>query len=198
MRERLSKTDIVIDLTSLLDVIFIVLLIVMCSEQHGTMDAKSEAAAAQESVSTTLTAAQETLDTAEDMLKAAEETKELYDRHTEEYENVDTYVRFIDITSSYDSAGDLSIRSIRVISGLNASNEEKVISVTAATEQSAYDTLYKYLESEIAAAVNEEGQTTPVILTVNKNDENILYRDEVAIENIFRKLSEEYDSVFLR
>ena len=40
MRKRNSRTDFVIDLTSLLDVIFIVLLIVMCGQQLLSDDTK--------------------------------------------------------------------------------------------------------------------------------------------------------------
>ena len=48
MRNKHSRTDFVIDLTSLLDVIFIVLLIVMCGQKLLSDDTKEAAAKAEE------------------------------------------------------------------------------------------------------------------------------------------------------
>ena len=185
MNKRFRKNDIVIDLTSLLDVIFIVLLIVMCGQQllsDTTREAAAEAEALQQE--------------ADETLREASALQQYYEKHSDAYENTEKYVKFIDVVAYFDSSVRITDRTIIVSSGMEGENPVTQFAVTAATEESDYKQFQDYLTSLIAPG--EDGETVPVILSLNRNDDNILYRDEVAISNLFTYLSEQYDNVFVR
>ena len=44
----------------------------------------------------------------------------------------------------------------------------------------------------------EENKDRPVILSLNEHDDNILYRDEVMVTDIFYELTKEYNNVYIR
>lgn len=188
MNNPFDKSDIAIDLTSLLDVIFIVLLIVMCS-QNLTAETREQEAETREQE-----AAEATMD--------AEKTKELYSQHMEKYEETDRFVLFIDVSAAITDSQKPSERRVRVLSGVEEAGEAPYeLTLTPANDSARYEELHKYLDGKIkdyggGGPEGDEGAKRPVILTVNKGDEDILYRDEMSIELIFQKLREDYDFVY--
>ena len=186
MRKRNSRTDFVIDLTSLLDVIFIVLLIVMCGQQLLSDDTKEAEAKAE--------AMQEAADAS---MREADALADYYRQHSEAIENTEKYVRFVDVVAYFDSSTRISDRTVIVTAGIEEGNELVKIPVTAANEKEGYEQLQNYLTAIIAEA-QEEGGSIPVILSLNRGDENILDRDETAISNIFEYLETQYDNVYTR
>ena len=44
----------------------------------------------------------------------------------------------------------------------------------------------------------ESNADKPVLLSLNEGDENILYRDEMRIMEIFNGLSDRYDNVYIK
>lgn len=181
MRKLFRKEDIVIDLTSLLDVIFIVLLLVMCNQQLHSREAQQM----------TEEAARE--------LEEASQLRQTYESHIEKYEETEEYVLFIDVTASY-SEQTLTERTIRIMAGADTTGEEPyVIAISPESASAGYQELKEYLSTGIEGYLSRgEGAERPVILTLNKGDEDILYRDEVAIRTIFENLAETYDNIYLR
>ncbi|MBR5968567.1 MAG: hypothetical protein IK001_08235 [Lachnospiraceae bacterium] len=186
MRNRHSKTDFVIDLTSLLDVIFIVLLIVMCGQKLLSDDTKEAAAKAEEMI-----------EAADASMRESDALQEYYRQHTEAFENTEQYVRFVDVVAYFDSSTRISDRTVIVTAGMDEGTELVKIPVTAANEKEGYEALQKYLTG-IINEVNNGGAPVPVILSLNRGDDSILYRDETAISNIFEYLASQYDNVFTR
>ncbi len=185
MRNKHSRTDFVIDLTSLLDVIFIVLLIVMCGQKLLSDDTKEAAAKAEEM-----------MEAADESLRESDALQEYYRRHSEAFENTEKYVRFVDVVAYFDSSTRISDRTVIITAGIDDGTELVKIPVTAAKEQEGYAELQKYLTGIIEEAT--DGASVPVILSLNRGDESILYRDETAISNIFEYLESQYDNVFTR
>lgn len=180
MKHLFNKNEIAIDLTSLLDVIFIVLLIVMCSQKTLTTDAKNQ------------------LEQAEQATQEANELKANYENHIEKYEQTDEYVLFIDVTAIYD-VSHIEQRTIQVMAGADVAQlTPYAIAIDAQSEQDGYADLSAYISSQITAYMGESDADRPVFLTVNKNDDDILYRDEQAIEHIFERLQQEYPSIYIR
>ena len=179
MRKLFQKQDIVIDLTSLLDVIFIVLLIVMCNQQLHAREAQQM----------TEEAARE--------LEEASQLQQAYESHIEKYEETEEYVLFIDVTAAYSEKA-LTERTIRVMAGANAAGGEPyVIAISPESAAAGFQELSDYLNASIEGDLGESVER-PVILTLNKGDDDILYRDEVAIRTIFESLAETHDNIYLR
>lgn len=177
MRNLFDKSELTIDLTSLLDVIFIVLLVVMCRQ---TMLTEEQQQATEE---------------AEDSAGRASAAADNFTQHEDKYENIDEYILFIDVTSKYVVANKEGNRTMSISSGLVDGDGLDSISYTTEEEDNAYIHLTEKLESEI-----EKGKKDNkiIILSLNRQDEDILYRDEIAIENIFKEMVQNYDDVYLR
>lgn len=181
MKKLFHRQDIAIDLTSLLDVIFIVLLIVMGNQRLQAENAKAEAAQAAE------------------MMDQTAQIQQAYANHIQKYEETEEYVLFIDVTAAYSSA-QISRRTIRVMAGADLEKTQPyVIEISTENASAGFQELENVLHSRIEeyAAGREEGGR-PVILTLNKKDDDILYRDEVVIKAIFDRIVEQYDDVYLR
>lgn len=179
MKNFFDKSEIAIDLTSLLDVIFIVLLIVMCNQQFLAGDAK------------------EKLEQAEMLAQEAEQVRTEYEQHAEKYKETDNYVLFIDVTATINSPANLSQRTICILTGAAEAAPYK-IELAAGNEEDKYKELETYIEKQIAAYTDGEAGSRPIILTVNKGDDDILYRDETAIIAVFDRLKERYEYVYVR
>ena len=190
---RSGKTDILIDLTSLLDIVFIVLLIVMCGQQLVSADSAARA----EEADKKLEEAEDRYELADSMIKAFEARTEAYEKHMEAYDNFDTYVSFVDVVAYYDSSARITDRTILIYAGYPDRYEFPGINVNAGNEEDAYADLTSALKAVIEEAAGKDTHV-PVILSLNSGDDKILYRDEVAITNIFNMLAVSYDNVFIR
>ncbi len=180
MKNLFDKSELAIDLTSLLDVIFIVLLVVMCRQSILT-EAQSDAT-----------------NEAENSKTQSDAERSNFKQHEEKYDNIDDYVLFIDVTSKYAEASIDGNRTMSIISGLSNTNTSApldVISYTTEEEDNAYIHLKEILESEIEKGKKDN---KVIILSLNKNDEDILYRDEIKIEKVFDEMCQNNDDVYLR
>ncbi len=157
-RRNRTRDDIIIDLTSLLDVIFIVLLIVVCDQR--TMGAQEEA------------------------------SKKAYDIQRAMYEDMvetsGSYNLFVSVYSKYDEDNPVS----RVIYVQKKGEEEAgaTFELDGNDVKGEMDEFKDYL-----AAYIEDNPGKPVVLSLNENDDDILYRDEKAILEIFDELNENPD-----
>lgn len=183
MRNKFSrKINTAIELTSLLDVIFIVLMIIVCNQQIN-MTAKTEEAQA------VLAQAEEKMDQAEDIMAEAEAQKELYkeDRDTYESINEQTDIMTVYVTYTPSNPEDREILIMR--------NGEELphIFISPSNTTEALEGLTSILDKHVSAAHEED---KPVIVSINTD--KILYRDEKAVSEILDGLSEEYGNIFYK
>lgn len=170
-KRRYSKGDVLIDLTPLLDVIFIILLIVMWGQNTVETNLKQAQADAEEAMQQT---------NAEHML---------YEQQLEIAENINSYVFAVAVVVPYDKT-DVTQRTIQILKeGEEIESFELVGNNVTASVEAFEKSLMKYIEAN---------KDRPVILSLNEQDDNILYRDEVMVTEIFNELTKEYNNVYIR
>ena len=173
--KRNKKNDIIIDLTSLLDVIFIVLLVVMAGQFTASKNQENALADQQ-------TEAESKIEEAENMIAVYEDMIDTMD-------NVNKYVVAVSIAVPYNKE-ELHKREIKLLA---EGNELKSITLVGSETEEAFIELKETLESFI-----KSNPDSPVILSLNDDDDKILYRDEKAITEILNELSGEYDNVYIK
>ena len=169
MKRRNRRQGPDIDLTPLLDVIFIVLMVVMCQQ------------------SLTSNAEKETITELENNMEVVEAENEIMKTQLDNYENETQLVAYITLEADYEK-NDPKTRHIRL-----AYNDESVIEdivITPDTQVQAYDQFVQ----EISTFV-ESKEGVPVLLTLE--DEGILYRDHVRLEKEIAQLQETYSNLYL-
>ena len=165
------RGDVLIDLTSLLDVIFIILLVVMWGQNTTKDQLKQQQAEVEQAKAQT------------------EEEYRLYKDQLETADNLNRYVWVASIRVPYD-ASDVTRRTILILKeGEEMERFELVGNNVAASVEAFRKSLIGYIEK------NED---RPVILSLNEKDENILYRDEVMVNEIFTELMKEYTNVYIK
>ena len=177
-RRHRAKSDILIDLTSLLDVIFIVLLVVIARQQTLTEKTKDQ-----------VNSAGEVLEQAEALALEAQAKYELYMDQLEMADQLNQYVFAVSVYASYSSE-DVTHRTIRI---LREGEEIQAFELRGEKTDDKIAAFKTAMEDYIAAHPDQ-----PVILSLNENDEKILYRDEKAIQSVFQDLIRRYDNVFVR
>ncbi len=170
-RRHRVKSDIVIDLTSLLDVVFIVLLVVIC-RQHILTDSQ-----------------QEKMEDVEAREVLAQEKYELYMDQLETADQLNQYVWAVSVYARYSSEKVTE----RHISVLREGQEIESFELRGENVSGTLEAFRKSLESYIT-----EHAEQPVILSLNEDDEKILYRDEKAINRIFAELASAHENVFIK
>lgn len=163
---RMSRNDILIDLTSMLDVIFIILLVLVCgqttiSDDLNEAQAQAEYAKAQ-----------------------AEAEKQLYEEQQEAF----NHVWAVSVVVPYDE-DEITKRQIRI---LKQGEEIQSIDLIGNDITESVNNFKSLLVGYI-----EQNQDKPIILSVNENDDHILYRDEVMVNGIFDELVQTYANVYI-
>ena len=165
------KSDVIIDLTSLLDVIFIILLVVLCGQssmKENLSELQSEAENAQ---------------------READEVYQLYKEQIEIADNLNQYVWAVSIMVPYDE-NDVTKRQIRF---LKEGQEIETIELIGNDVTSAIETFKKSLTKYI-----QEHEDRPVILSLNEEDDYILYRDEIMVTEVFLELANKFSNVYIK
>lgn len=177
-KNRKSKKDLIIDLTSLLDVIFIILLVVMVGQKDASAQKQQDLDALQAD--------------AAKQIAQAENAQQLYEDMLDTQNNLSKYVYAVSITVPYDpdNTGDIHIREINL---LIEGCEPQIFTLKG---KDTTDTLAEFKES-LAASIASHADC-PVILSLNDDDEKILYRDEKAVSGILYEISAEYDNVYIK
>lgn len=196
-----SLPNMPIDLTSLLDVIFIFLFVVIISNAVTASKAKTEAVKANEGYE----AAQSEIDEMkshilfleDELFEYQAEHQAVEDIH-EAYGNsiIGKKVKIVVISCPYSSE-DSSIRKIMVDS---TDFKFEGIEFNSSNSQNAFNMLEKRLE-EYIESVQSSGDTsknhkTIVVFTVNTSEGQIQRRDKVKIDSIIEELGEKYDYVY--
>ncbi len=173
--KRNKKNDIIIDLTSLLDVIFIVLLVVMAGQFTASKNQENVLADQQ-------TEAESKIEEAENMIAVYEDMIDTMD-------NVNKYVVAVSIAAPYNK-DELHKREIKLLA---EGNELKSFPLVGSETEEAFSEFRETLEGFI-----KSNSDSPVILSLNDDDNKILYRDEKAITEILNELSGEYSNVYIK
>lgn len=173
MRERRSKrNDLAIDLTSLLDVIFIILLVVLCSQQITKLQYEKREQTVAEKV-------QET-----------EAEYELYKDQLDTGDNLNQYVFAVSVYSNYNP----DLITVRTIYILKEGQEIEHYDLNGNDTVGALDKF----KNDLSKYIQDNSNNQPVILSLNEKDEKILYRDEKAILEIFDELKKEYSNIYIK
>lgn len=176
----MDKLNMELDLTSLLDVIFIVLMVVMC---HSALETQAEKVKAEETIAKAEAVTEMSAEYEE--LKAA---LSLYEARKDDIDNIEDKVAFADLYVNVDE-DDFKTRHIRFLLGDNLLVEE--MTITPETEGTVYLDFQGKLESYLSEHAN-----VPVLLTLDETD--ILYRDHLKMEEILSELAGDYDNLFIQ
>lgn len=174
-RKKRRNKDVIIDLTSLLDIVFIVLLVVICYASTLNFDNQLKASEWLNKETEYDNKAQ----TYQEMIKEMDDLKE--------------FVGYVVIRIPYDKS-DMNGQSYRnrVIHVLEkGENEIKTYEIQGNKKISEQSDLYKYLEDYIAQYGDK-----PIVISLNDKDEDILYRDEKELNELVDKLQEEHGNIY--
>lgn len=170
-RRNSAKGDIIIDLTSLLDVVFILLLVILCGQSR---------------MSESLSEAEKR---AEAMKVQAEAEYKLYQDQRETADGLNQLVCVVSVVVPYDE-DEITQRQIQVLREGEEIETFDLIGNNVTRSVAAFrESLVQFIR------VNQE---RPVILSLNEEDDYILYRDEVMVKEIFDELAEEYGNVYIK
>ncbi len=175
-RRRRTKGDIIVDFTSLLDVIFILLMLVLSKQQVFASQSKEKL--------------EQDLAAANAMEEQAEKEYRLYEDQVESSEKINEYICLVSVYCNYDK-NEVTSRTISILDYDGIADvpiELKGNDVTAEMSE---------LEKRLTDTI-EDNPDKAILLSLNKDDDNILYRDENKILEIFGKLSDEYENVVLK
>lgn len=165
------KSDIIIDLTSLLDVMFILLLVVLCSQSRINESLEQSGVEYERAKN------------------QAEEAYRLYQDQLDMADQLNQYVWAVSVVVPYDE-NEITKRQIKVLK--EGAEIESFDLIGNNVEDSAKD-----FEESLTDFI-QNNRENPVILSLNEEDDNILYRDEVMVEEIFTELCKKYSNVYIK
>ncbi len=103
---------------------------------------------------------------------------EMYKDRLDSYENMSEYMRFVTVYADFDSQ-DITTRYIRI---MGDDNEIKKITITPETEKEGYEAFETAFRELVSADTS-----VPVLYSLNHDQ--ILYRDEVRLNEIFHEMN---------
>ena len=190
MKHRLkNKLNTVVELTSLLDVIFIVLMIVICNQQINLEEKGHDVEAAYEEVALLTAEAEAALSEAEDLRAEAEAEKALFEEHLEKFEDISSQMTTVTVIIDYQPS-NLRTRTIRLMADADT---PETITITPETENDAYTKFEEKLEDLVTQA---EASDKPVVISIDMT--RILYRDELRAEEVLSAVYGRHGNLFYR
>ena len=170
-KRRNAGNGVLIDLTSLLDVVFILLLVFICDIGQNKIDSE---------------AANRSMEAA---VAEAEADKKAYSELLDTENELQKFIWSASIVVPYEP-DEITLRHIRL---LREGQELKSFDLVGNDDREGMEAFRACLTEYV-----EEYAGHPVILSLNDDDERILYRDEKAIKEILDELSGQYDNVYLK
>ena len=190
MKHRLkNKLNTVVELTSLLDVIFIVLMIVICNQQINLEEKGHDVEAAYEEAALLTAEAEAALSEAEDLRAEAEAEKALFEEHLEKFEDISSQMTTVTVIIDYQPS-NLRTRTIRLMADADT---PETITITPETENDAYTKFEEKLEDLVTQA---EASDKPVVISIDMA--RILYRDELRAEEVLSAVYGRHGNLFYR
>ena len=168
MKNLRKRAGVDFDMTPLLDVIFIVLMVVMC---HQTLDTQT---------------AEEEIDSLTVSLNRAVAENEVHETQLYAYENANDLVAYVTLRADYDIQ-DPRRRHIQLAYNNDVAFEE--ITITPETE----DEGYAALEDNMNRFLSDKSEM-PVMIVLN--EDHILYRDQVKLFNMLEELAGQYTNLY--
>ena len=190
MKHRLkNKLNTVVELTSLLDVIFIVLMIVICNQQINLEEKGRDVEAAYEEAAAVKAEAEAALSEAGDLRAEAEAEKALFEEHLEKFEDISSQMTTVTVIIDYQPS-NLRTRTIRLMADADT---PETITITPETENDAYTKFEEKLEDLVTQA---EASDKPVVISIDMA--RILYRDELRAEEVLSAVYGRHGNLFYR
>ncbi|MBQ6968359.1 MAG: hypothetical protein IJP84_10725 [Lachnospiraceae bacterium] len=169
------RNDILIDLTSLLDVIFILLMVVLARQQISDMDLKDQTAKLKEQQV--------------ELQAEKAETMDEYRLYSAQNDLTEKMV-IISVTATFDPENPKE-RSLKILK--NGNEKPEVFALSGGNTKEAFDKF----EEQLVSYVKEAGGL-PVVLSLADDGSEILYRDASKIQEIFNSLSSLSKDVYIR
>ena len=169
-----SIAQVLIDLTPLLDVIFILLIVVLSYQDNFNKAAEEQ-----------LTYAVDYIDDANDKVAAADARVDTAEEQVENYAKLNDYVNVITINASYKPSN----RKYRVIHVAVNADDMREIPLNPSNTNEAWKECKVYVEQIIS-----DGK--PTILSIK--NEKMLYRDEESIMKMYEELNASTSNVYLK
>lgn len=171
-----SIGQFIIDLTPLLDVVFILLIVVLSFQDAYSAEADSRISEAQQIESD-----------ANDLVSKTESKDAIISEQLDTYANLNDYVNIVTIYADYQSSN----RKNRTIY-LKINNEGvKEIPLNPSNVEFAWGECEETIKQCL-----EENADIPTIYTIK--NEKMLYRDEQMITKLFSQLSSSYNNIYLK
>ena len=190
MKHKLGKKlNTVVELTSLLDVIFIILMIVICNQQINLEEKGHDLEAAYEEAAEAKAEAEVVLSEAEDLQAEAEAEKRLFEEHREKFEDVMSQMTTVTVIIDYQPSNPKT-RTIRLIVD---DEKPETITITPETADDGFTKFEEKLEDLVAAA---EAEDRPVVISIDMA--RILYRDEMRAEEVLSAVYDRHGNLFYR
>ena len=182
-----NRINTAIELTSLLDVIFIVLMVVLLNSQVSGQNKVREAESRMEQ-------AEAMMDEAADARAEAEADAAILKDQIEMLKDSEAQMAVITVYVDYTPSSPKN-RHIRTT--VNGTELER-IDITPETQNEAYEMFGRQLDEVIAGYADGTDGTErrPVILSLDTTQ--ILYRDEKAVDQVIGKLFDSYDNLFYK
>ena len=175
-RRRRENSNILIDLTSLLDVIFILLMVVLARQQISGMNLEKKAA--------DLSVREEELSEAK---REAEDKFRLYSDQTDTLNKA----VMISVTATFDE-DDIQNRDLKILKNGNPEPDVFLLSGGDTAET------YSEFEEKRRSYVEGASEGMPVILSIADDGSEILYRDQQKIQALFNELQEGSSDIYIR
>lgn len=171
-----SLGQFLIDLTPLLDVIFIFLIVVLTSQD------KFQAETAQ-----TLTDSQTTISQMQETVSNAEAQQAAISDQLDTYNHLSEYVDIITVYATYSDPAKRKYRELYVQVNVG---ELKKFELNPSNSQQQWAECRAYLEE----IVSEDSKTGKHVILSKKaiNEDRVLYRDDMEINKIFEELVDKY------
>ena len=175
----MKKTDksksigkILIDLTPLLDVVFIVLIVVFASQKMSIKESQSAVEQAQSSQA------------------AAEAQSAVMGDQMETYDDINSYFSLISVYAGFDPSN----RVRRTIYIKVNESDIKTIAINPSDQDRRWEECEQYLEE----AISREGNLYTILSVNTQSEEGMLYRDEQRIFEMFRDISKKHTNVYIK
>ena len=167
-----SLGRLLIDLTPLLDVIFIVLIVVLAGQDNYSTEADRKYAEAEKYV------------------KEVNAENSVLKEQMSTYSSLNEYFNVVTVYAAYSQEN----RKLRTIYIKVNTDEPITINLNPSNVSTAWAECRKYIEDKI-----KEDLSLPMILSINTNsDEKMLYRDEESIHSMFMDLMNNYKNLTIR
>ena len=184
MRKRKS---VIIELTSLLDVIFIMLFMVMNQSQNAAAEAKNNAELEIAAAKTEVSQMAEERDDYKAILSEVEEERENLEYMENRIESLESFSEYARIVSVYILDGGYK-RSIKI------ADEGEIASIDFSSENMDYG------KNELVLALNDyiKSDETPVFITFSYHSDKIYRQDYNMISEAITSVHAGFDDVYIK